>query len=113
MARKKELSVIMSLHELDLAERISDRVVCIKDGRMDRCGTPEQVFTPGYVEELFGMTAGKFDAAGGSVEFSVPGGAVKPVSYTHLVALDLIQESALSHGAAAGNYDGFFSGKVL
>ena len=78
MARKKELSVLMSLHELDLAERISDRVVCIKDGRMDRCGTPEQVFTPGYVEELFGMTAGKFDAAGGSVEFSVPGGAVKP-----------------------------------
>lgn len=78
MARKKDLSVIMSLHELDLAERISDRVVCIKDGRMDRCGTPEQVFTPGYVEELFGMTAGKFDAAGGSVEFSVPGGAVKP-----------------------------------
>lgn len=78
MARKKDLSVLMSLHELDLAERISDRVVCIKDGRMDRCGTPEQVFTPGYVEELFGMTAGKFDAAGGSVEFSVPGGAVKP-----------------------------------
>ena len=78
MARKKELSVLMSLHELDLAERISDRVVCIKDGRMDRCGTPEQVFTPGYVEGLFGMTAGKFDAAGGSVEFSVPGGAVKP-----------------------------------
>ena len=81
MARKKELSVIMSLHELDLAERISDRVVCIKDGRMDRCGTPEQVFTSGYVEELFGMTAGKFDAAGGSVEFSVPGGAVKPEDF--------------------------------
>lgn len=78
MARKKELSVIMSLHELDLAERISDRVVCIKDGRMDRCGTPEQVFTPGYVEELFGMTAGRFDAAGGAVEFSVPGGAGRP-----------------------------------
>ena len=78
MARKKDLSVLMSLHELDLAERISDRVVCIKDGRMDRCGTPEQVFTPGYVDGLFGMTAGKFDAAGGSVEFSVPGGAVKP-----------------------------------
>lgn len=78
MARKKDLSVLMSLHELDLAERISDRVVCIKDGRMDRCGTPEQVFTPGYVEELFGMTAGRFDAAGGAVEFSVSGGAGRP-----------------------------------
>ena len=78
MARKKDLLVLMSLHELDLAERISDRVVCIKDGRMDRCGTPEQVFTPGYVEELFGMTAGRFDAAGGAVEFSVPGGAGRP-----------------------------------
>ena len=78
MARKKDLSVLMSLHELDLAERISDRVVCIKDGRMDRCGTPEQVFTPGYVEELFGMTAGRFDAAGGAVEFSVSGGSGRP-----------------------------------
>lgn len=80
MARKKELSVIMSLHELDLAGRISEPGGVHK-GRTHghRCGTPEQVFTPGYVEGLFGMTAGKFDAAGGSVEFSVPGGAVKPV----------------------------------
>ena len=78
LVRERRVAVVLSLHELDLAQRISDRILCVRGEGIDRCGTPEQVFTPGYVEGLFGMTAGKFDAAGGSVEFSVPGGAVKP-----------------------------------
>ena len=88
----------MSLHELDLAERISDRVVCIKDGRMDRCGTPEQVFTPGYVEELFGMTAGKFDAAGGSVEFL---SLIHICAYTRSIGPVEISSGPLAPGAEA------------
>ena len=82
MTRERKLSVLMSLHELDLAERISDRVVCIRDGHMDRCGTPEQVFTPGYVEELFGMTEVNYDAAGGTVEFSAVKGNGGPEELT-------------------------------
>lgn len=30
MARKEKLTVMMSLHELDLAERISDKIVCVR-----------------------------------------------------------------------------------
>lgn len=30
MAKTKKRTVIMSLHELDLAERVSDRVLCVK-----------------------------------------------------------------------------------
>lgn len=53
LARTGRLAVIMSLHELDLAERISDKVVCIKGDKVDRFGSPQEVFTPGYIRELF------------------------------------------------------------
>ena len=40
MARNDRLTVILSLHELDLAERISDKVLCVRGDRIDRFGTP-------------------------------------------------------------------------
>ena len=33
MTRKKKIGVLMSLHELDLAERVSDKLVCVKGGK--------------------------------------------------------------------------------
>lgn len=68
MTRDRGLSVVMSLHELDLAERISDRILCVKGDKVDRFGTPEEIFVPGYIPSLYGMTAGSYDAVTGSVE---------------------------------------------
>lgn len=68
MSRTRNLSVIMSLHELDLAERISDKVVCIKGDKVDRFGSPEEVFTPGYIPELYQMTTGSYDELTGNLE---------------------------------------------
>lgn len=68
MARKKNLSVIMSLHELDLAERISDQIVCVKGDHVDRFGPPEEIFTPGYIRQLYQMTAGTYEERTGDVE---------------------------------------------
>ena len=45
MSRRENLTVIMSLHELDLAERISDKIVCVRGDHVDRFGTPEETFT--------------------------------------------------------------------
>ena len=58
MSREKNLSVIMSLHELELAGRISHKLLCVKGDKVDRFGTPEEIFTPGYISDLYGMTAG-------------------------------------------------------
>ena len=43
MKRKKKLTVIMSLHEIELAEIISDHILCIREHRVDRMGTPAEV----------------------------------------------------------------------
>ena len=35
MAKKKGITVIMSLHEIDLAEKVADKIICVKGDRID------------------------------------------------------------------------------
>lgn len=74
MSRTRNLSVIMSLHELDLAGRISDKIACVKGDKIDRFGTPEEIFTDGYIEELYQMTTGSYDELTGNLELEKPAG---------------------------------------
>ncbi|MBQ6235311.1 MAG: ABC transporter ATP-binding protein [Clostridia bacterium] len=74
MVRESHVAVIVSLHELDLAEKLSDRVVCVAEGRIDRCGTPEEIFRDDYISALYGMEAGSFNALFGSVELPAVSG---------------------------------------
>lgn len=53
LRRKKGLTVVMSLHELDLAKIVSDRILCLKGAYVERYGTPAEVFTEDFVERLF------------------------------------------------------------
>ncbi|WP_295075015.1 ABC transporter ATP-binding protein [Ruminococcus sp.] len=68
IAREKNTAIIMSLHELELAQRVSDNILCIKGERPDRIGTPDEVFSNGYIEELYGITNGSFCESYGSPE---------------------------------------------
>lgn len=65
---KKKLTVVMSLHELELAERVSDKILCINGAYVDRFGKPEEIFQAGYIKSLFGIEAGSFDEENGSME---------------------------------------------
>ncbi len=74
LVRERNVAVLMSLHELDLAQKISDRVVCVANNAVDRCGTPEEIFTSDYIEALYGMESGSYNALFGSLEMArVPG----------------------------------------
>ena len=68
MSRSRGLSVIMSLHELDLAGRISDKVACVRGDRIDRFGTPEEIFASGYIAQLYRMTTGSYEERTGNLE---------------------------------------------
>ncbi len=68
LVREQRIAVIMSLHELDLAQKISDKVLCVSDGKPDRFGTPEEVFEEEYIRRLFGISRGSFNESFGSVE---------------------------------------------
>lgn len=68
LRRKKGLTVIMSLHELELAKRVSDRILCVKGEYVERFGKPEDIFLPGYIKSLFDIETGSFDEETGSME---------------------------------------------
>ena len=60
LANTRDLTVILSLHEVDLAARVSDRIACLKDGRLDREGTPEEIYSGDYIDTLFDLPAGTY-----------------------------------------------------
>ena len=68
MVSKKQTAVLMSLHELDLAQRISDQVICVKGDYIQKYGTPEEIFSSDYISELYEITTGSYHAAFGSLE---------------------------------------------
>lgn len=74
LVREKGLAVILSLHELDLAQKFSDLVLCIREGRVERLGTPEEIFTGDYIQRLYGMTCGSYIQEFGSLELEPPQG---------------------------------------
>ncbi|MEW9533461.1 ABC transporter ATP-binding protein [Microbispora sp. NPDC049125] len=50
-------TVVMVLHDLNLAARYAGRLVAMKDGRVVVAGAPEDVLTEERVEEIFGLRA--------------------------------------------------------
>ena len=74
LCRERQLTVILSLHELELAEKISDRILCVNGRTVDRIGTPEEVMTEGYITQLYGIRMGSYDEESSDMELAAPEG---------------------------------------
>ena len=60
LTREKEIGVIMSMHELELAHLIADKVICISgDGKVEKVGSPEEVFTDDLISRLYSLEDGR------------------------------------------------------
>ena len=75
MAKRQNITVVMSLHEIDLAEKVSDKIVCVKGDRIAGYGTPDEIFTDENIANLYDMERGSYNALFGSVELAKPHGA--------------------------------------
>ena len=74
MAKENGITVIMSLHEIDLAQKISDQVICVKGDRIAEFGDPEEIFTEATIRDLYEIDNGSYDPIFGSVELPKPEG---------------------------------------
>jgi iron complex transport system ATP-binding protein len=74
MATEENVAVVMSLHEIDLAAKVSDEIICIKGDRIELYGTPEEVFDDALVRDLYEIKSGSFNTLFGSVELVRPRG---------------------------------------
>lgn len=55
--RERGTTVVMVLHELNLAARYADRIVVMREGRIVAEGAPAEVITDATVAEAFGLEA--------------------------------------------------------
>lgn len=74
MAKEKKITVIMSLHEIDLAQKIADKIICVKGETISHYGRPEEIFKEDIIRELYDIDNGFFDPCFGSIELPRPEG---------------------------------------
>ena len=56
LARDKKMAVILSLHELELAQKISDKVVCVSAAGVSDVMTPEKAFARENICKIYALT---------------------------------------------------------
>lgn len=74
LAREENLTVLLSLHEIDLAVKVSDWLFCVKGDSIAASGPPEAILRQGTIEALYDMDKGSYNLAFGSVELPRPAG---------------------------------------
>lgn len=74
MAHERGITVVMSLHEIDLATKISDYLICIKGDTIAAFGSPDEILKQNMIEELYDMRNGSYNLLYGSVELVKPKG---------------------------------------
>ncbi len=68
LAREKKWTILLSLHELELVERIADHVLCIgKNGEL-QYGDCEEIFQEKRIKELYGIENGSYNDVIGTIE---------------------------------------------
>jgi len=55
LSRSRQLSVVMAMHDLNLASRFSDKMIMLKQGSIFAVGTPKSVITEENIESVYGV----------------------------------------------------------
>ncbi len=74
VARDRGVAMLVSIHDLNQALRIADRVIVLSGGRLVASGTPREVITPALLRDVYGVRArieGEADCAHLVVEGAV------------------------------------------
>ena len=74
MAVRDKVAVIVSLHEIELAAKVADYVMCIGTDKTIEFGRPESIFTDERISRLYGLTQGTYNSLYGSAELKRPQG---------------------------------------
>jgi iron complex transport system ATP-binding protein len=55
LTQDSERSVVVTMHDLNLASRFSDRMLMLKKGEIFACGTPKEVLTEENIRAVYGV----------------------------------------------------------
>lgn len=70
LCRDQGITVILSLHDVDLAVKSSDIVILVKDGMILDYGPPEVVIKEDIIEKLYDISSARYNNLLGTIEMS-------------------------------------------
>lgn len=73
--REEGRTIVMVLHDLNEATRISHHIVAMREGRIIREGAPQEVVDPALLHELYGITCDIHPHPATAQPFCIPRGA--------------------------------------
>ncbi|MDX1559838.1 MAG: ATP-binding cassette domain-containing protein [Marinobacter sp.] len=65
LAEQRDLTVVVVLHDVDLAARFCDRLVALKSGQLVADGSPRDIMHSGILESIYGVPMGVMERAPG------------------------------------------------
>ena len=72
LAHEQGLAVIVSLHELDMAQKIADAVVCVFPDHVSGVLTPDSAFAPDNIRALYALSEEQYTALFGQTKPQKP-----------------------------------------
>lgn len=51
------VTVLSAIHDLNMAALYCDRIYALKEGRLFKAGTPEEILTPAVIQDVYGVKA--------------------------------------------------------
>lgn len=76
LKRRLGLTVLMVLHDLNLAARCSDQLITLKDRKICYAGTPKEILRPEILQEIFEIDAEIMTGTDG-IPYFIPVGTIK------------------------------------
>jgi len=64
LVKEKKISVVMAIHDLNLASRFSDKLVMLKNGQVYAAGEPKHLLTEANISNVYGIKAMVMNAVG-------------------------------------------------
>lgn len=74
LTKEKGITVVLSLHEIDLALKSCETAILVKDGKILACGPPEEVLSEEIVAQLYDIESAHFSRCLGGIELKNGGG---------------------------------------
>ncbi|MDR2444679.1 MAG: ABC transporter ATP-binding protein [Spirochaetaceae bacterium] len=68
LSRERSLTVILAMHDIDIALKACEHVLLIKDGKISDAGKPEDLMDETALNRLYGITDAFYDALLGGTE---------------------------------------------
>lgn len=72
LCMEKGITVIVSLHDIDLAIKGCQTILLIQNGKIAAQGTPEEIIKAGTIQKLYDIEGAQYNELLGSLEFTSP-----------------------------------------